>query len=107
MSASAAMSAVSDGHAADATLSAPAACRACAETNVDPRPPDSHADQLGPGQLNVSAAGCRQRSVLQVKKALEPCPAPEAGSSQPLELTLRDWQPAAASQLARSQDAPL
>ena len=41
-----------------------------------------------------------------MKLALEPCQAPESGSSQPLELTLRDWQPAAASQLARSQEAP-
>ncbi len=104
--ASAGMGAVSDGHAADATLAAPAACRTCEETDVDPGPQDSHADQLGPGKLNINAAGCSQRPVLQMKNALEPCQAPEAGSSQPLELTLRDWQPAAASQLARSQDAP-
>ena len=106
MNGSAAMGAVSNGHATDATLSAPAACRACEETDVDPRPPDSHADQLGPGKLAVSAAGCSQRSALQIKNALELSQAPEAGSSQPLELTLRDWQPAAASQLARSQEAP-
>ena len=106
MNASAAMGAVSNGHATDATLLAPAACGACEGTDVDPRPSDSHADQVCPGKLSVSAAGCSQRSVLQIKKALEPCQAPEAGSSQPLELTLRDWQPAAASQLARSQDAP-
>ena len=99
------MGAVSNGHATDATVLAPAACRACEETDVDPKPPDSHADQLGPGKLSFSAAGCSQKSVLQIKNALEPCQAPEAGSSQPLELTLRDWQPGAASQLARSQDA--
>ena len=106
MNASAAMSAVSNGHAADATLSAPAACRACEETDIDTRPLDSHADQLKSRKLSASAAGCSQRSVLQTKTPLEPCQAPEAGSSQPLELTLRDWQPAAASQLARPQDAP-
>ena len=103
MTASAAMSAVIDGPAADANLSATAACRACRGTDEDPGPP-CHADQLRPGGLNVQATGCSQRPALQAKYALEPCQAPEAGSSQPLELTLRDWQPAAALQLARFQE---
>lgn len=54
----------------------------------------------------VSEAGHAEEPPVHSHTALEPSQAPEAASQQPLELTLRDWQPSTASQLAKSESVP-
>ena len=65
----------------------------------------SQTEQAGEA-LAASEVGRTEEPAVQRHEALEPSQATEVASQQPLELTLRDWQPPPASQLARSQPMP-
>ena len=63
----------------------------------------SQAEQAREAAAAPEGGPTEEAPAVQDQRAPEPSQATEAASQQPLELTLRDWQPPAASQLARSQ----